>query len=81
MPNADRHTWELRARFRRHAFGWKSQPAITSVDVRDAYKATMAAAERLGNTDAVRARIRAAVAAEATSDRFVTRVLGKELGQ
>ncbi len=23
------HKWEFKARFRRHAFGWKSQPAIT----------------------------------------------------
>jgi hypothetical protein len=25
------HKWEFKARFRRHAFGWKSQPAITRV--------------------------------------------------
>ncbi len=25
------HKWGLRARFRRHAFGWKSQPAITRI--------------------------------------------------
>lgn len=25
------HTWEFRARFRRDAFGWKSQPAITRI--------------------------------------------------
>ncbi|HEY6556376.1 MAG TPA: hypothetical protein VI072_03850 [Polyangiaceae bacterium] len=25
------HKWEFRARFRRHAFGWKSQPAITRI--------------------------------------------------
>ncbi|WIG99395.1 hypothetical protein KGD87_25315 [Myxococcus sp. SDU36] len=25
------HKWEFKARFRRHAFGWKSQPAITCV--------------------------------------------------
>lgn len=25
------HPWEFRARFRRHAFGWRSQPAITRV--------------------------------------------------
>ena len=23
--------WEFKARFRRHAFGWKSQPAITCI--------------------------------------------------
>ena len=23
------HSWRFKARFRRHAFGWKSQPAIT----------------------------------------------------
>jgi hypothetical protein len=26
--DAPSHTWEFRARFRRHAFGWRSQPAI-----------------------------------------------------
>jgi hypothetical protein len=30
-PKAEAHTWEFKARFRRHAFGWKSQPAITRV--------------------------------------------------
>jgi hypothetical protein len=29
-PTAD-PTWEFRARFRRHAFGWKSQPAIQRI--------------------------------------------------
>lgn len=28
---ADAHAWEFKARFRRHAFGWKSQPAITRI--------------------------------------------------
>ena len=31
MPQAPKHTWEFRARFRRHAFGWKSQPGIQRV--------------------------------------------------
>lgn len=26
-----RHTWEFKPRFRRHAFGWKSQPAIQRI--------------------------------------------------
>ena len=26
-----RHPWQFKARFRRHAFGWRSQPAITRV--------------------------------------------------
>jgi len=30
-PRADAHEWEFKARFRRHAFGWKSQPAITRI--------------------------------------------------
>ncbi|MDQ6616527.1 MAG: hypothetical protein M3083_17745 [Actinomycetota bacterium] len=29
--NAEAFRWEFRARFRRHAFGWKSQPAIQRV--------------------------------------------------
>ena len=28
---AEAHKWEFKARFRRHAFGWKSQPAIQRV--------------------------------------------------
>lgn len=31
MAEADAHQWEFRARFRRHAFGWKSQPAIKRI--------------------------------------------------
>lgn len=31
MTRADAHKWEFKARFRRHAFGWKSQPAITRI--------------------------------------------------
>lgn len=31
MVKAETHKWEFKARFRRHAFGWKSQPAITRV--------------------------------------------------
>ena len=29
MPKTSGHKWQFKARFRRHAFGWKSQPAIT----------------------------------------------------
>lgn len=28
MPKTTGHSWRFKARFRRHAFGWKSQPAI-----------------------------------------------------
>src|SRR5258708_8891320 len=28
MPKTSGHAWRFKARFRRHAFGWKSQPAI-----------------------------------------------------
>ena len=31
MPKANVHKWEFRARFRRHTFGWKSQPAIKRI--------------------------------------------------
>ncbi len=31
MTKADGHIWEFKARFRRHAFGWRSQPAIQRV--------------------------------------------------
>jgi len=28
---SERHRWEFKARFRRHAFGWRSQPAIERI--------------------------------------------------
>ncbi len=28
MPKTRGHSWRFKARFRRHAFGWKSQPPI-----------------------------------------------------
>jgi hypothetical protein len=28
MPRAEAHKWEFKPRFRRHAFGWRSRPAI-----------------------------------------------------
>lgn len=31
MANAEKHSWVFKARFRRRAFGWKSQPAIQRV--------------------------------------------------
>lgn len=53
---------------------------ITSVDVWDAFRATLAAAERHGSAAAVRERVRKMVAAEGTGERFVTKVLGQDLG-
>lgn len=53
---------------------------ITSVDVWDAYRATLAAAERHGSAAEVRERVRKLVAAEGAGERFVTKVLGRELG-
>ena len=54
---------------------------ITSGDVRDAYRSSLAAAERQGNVDDVKQRIRAIVASESGfGERFVTKVLGVELG-
>ena len=31
MSSGTKHTWTFRARFRRHAFGWRSQPAIKRI--------------------------------------------------
>ena len=31
MPSGTKHKWTFRARFRRHAFGWRSQPAIKRI--------------------------------------------------
>lgn len=53
---------------------------ITSVDVWDAYRATLVAAERHGSAAEVRERVRKLVAAAGAGERFVTKVLGRELG-
>lgn len=53
---------------------------ITSLDVRDAYVFTIQAAERAGRADEIRGLIRRMVAEETFGDRFVTRVLGPDLG-
>ncbi len=44
MPKAEIHKWEFKARFRRHAFGWKSQPAIQRV------KQAVAEIKKVGRT-------------------------------
>jgi hypothetical protein len=53
---------------------------ITSVDVWDAYRATLLAADRLGSATEVKERVRKMVAAEGAGERFVTKVLARELG-
>jgi hypothetical protein len=53
---------------------------ITGADVWAAYSHTLKAAERGGGSDETKEEIRRLVATEATADRFVTRILGKELG-
>lgn len=53
---------------------------ITGLDVRSAYEETMKAATRAGIQDQIQEQIRAMVVTENTSDRFVTKVLGRQLG-
>ncbi|MEK7370529.1 MAG: hypothetical protein AAB265_03645, partial [candidate division NC10 bacterium] len=53
---------------------------ITGADVWAAYANTMKAAERAGRAGEVRSRIRTLVASETHGDKFVTRILGRELG-
>ena len=53
---------------------------ITGVDVWEAYRATLAAAGRHGSAADVRERVRQMVAAEGAGERFVTKILGRELG-
>jgi hypothetical protein len=52
---------------------------ITSADVWDAYRATLAAAEHHGSLVEVKEQVRKMVAAEGAGERFVTKVLGREL--
>jgi hypothetical protein len=47
MPKAERHTWAFRARFRRRAFGWRSQPAIRRI------KEAVSEIAKVRRTDAV----------------------------
>jgi hypothetical protein len=53
---------------------------ITSAHVWEAYRSTLSAAERHGSAADVKGRVRNIVAAEGAGQRFVTEVLGKELG-
>ncbi len=53
---------------------------ITGADVWAAYRSTLAAAERHGRAAEVKERVRRLVAAEGAGERFVTKVLGRELG-
>jgi hypothetical protein len=53
---------------------------ITGLDVWNAYSHTMKAAEYAGCVDETRRRIRDLVARETFGERFVTKVLGRELG-
>jgi tetratricopeptide (TPR) repeat protein len=53
---------------------------ITSADVEAAYASTMKAAENAGRSGEVRDRIRTLVAGETFGERFVTRILGRDLG-
>jgi hypothetical protein len=65
------------------ALGWLASGygyEVTGADVWSAYTHTMEAAARAGITEATRERIRSLVAAETFGERFVNRVLGRELG-
>ena len=53
---------------------------ITSLDVSDAFSRTMKAAESAGRADETQRRIHDLVARETFAERFVTRVLGRQLG-
>jgi len=61
MPRAERHRWAFKARFRRHAFGWRSQPAIQRV------KEAVAEIKTVARTDAVLAAEGAVVLIERLS--------------
>jgi hypothetical protein len=46
-PRSTAHTWQFKARFRRHAFGWRSQPAVQRV------KETVSEIKKAARTDKV----------------------------
>jgi hypothetical protein len=49
MPMTSGHKWQFKARFRRHAFGWKSQPAITRL------REAVSEIKRVARTEPIRA--------------------------
>ena len=53
---------------------------ITSLDVLTAYTYAMNAAGKAGREEETRRRIRDLVAGETPNDRFLTKVLGRQLG-
>ncbi len=53
---------------------------VTGADVWAAYANTMKAAQKAGRVGEVRDRIRTLVASETYGERFVIRILGRELG-
>lgn len=53
---------------------------ITGADVRAAYDATMKAAAQQGSAAETREHIRTMLATETFGERFVTKILGRELG-
>lgn len=61
MPRAERHRWAFKPRFRRHAFGWRSQPAIQRV------KEAVTEIKTVARTDAVLAAEGAVVLIERLS--------------
>jgi len=74
------HKWEFKARFRRHAFGWKSQPAIQRVKQAVSEIGKVARANPVWNAAEIRGRIQKLVAGEKAGS-FVARILGREIGQ
>jgi hypothetical protein len=68
MANVTAHPWAFRRRFRRNAFGWKSQPAIARI------KEAVAEIKTVARIDKLLADEDAIIILD-----FVTRVLGHTL--
>jgi hypothetical protein len=71
MAKARGHSWQFKTRFRRHAFGWKSQPAIARLHE--------AVSEIAGVREDTLDRIRSYVESPAARSGFAARVLGPAL--
>lgn len=74
MPSISKHKWTFRARFRRHAFGWRSQPAIKRI------KEAVSEIKNAGCKSETFKRICELVAGENFGECFVTKIIGHELG-
>jgi len=78
MSHETNHRWTFVPRFRKGAFGWRSQPAI--LRIREAYDRTMRAAEIIGCRESVLSRIRKLAEKNSDGGRILAAILRQDPG-